>query len=176
VTARAATRVAPFLRGPGDADQLDNPTGGAVTYWARGDETGGALTLLESLTAPGEGPPLHVHVHDDEFIFVLEGALRVAVAGVVRDARPGAFVFVPKGIPHTWRNAGDRAVRFLFGFAPAAPGMERFFAQAAELPAASRLVEGFRRFAGDAGIEVVGPPLPDHTELAGRAPARRRIG
>ena len=31
--------------------------------------------------------------------------------------------------------------------------------QAAELAAASRLVEGFRRFADDAGMEVVGPPL-----------------
>jgi hypothetical protein len=90
---------------------------------------------------------------------VLEGALRISLAGVVREAPAGSFVFIPKGVRHTWQNRGDRAARLLAGFTPAAPGMERFFQQAAELPPASRLVEGFRRFAGDAGIEVIGPPL-----------------
>jgi quercetin dioxygenase-like cupin family protein len=149
-----------ILRAPGEGDQVDNPTGGTVTFWARGEETDGALTVMESVVAPGAGPPLHVHVSDDEFVYVLEGALRFSLAGVVREAVAGSFVFIPKGVRHTWQNAGGGAARLLVGFTPAAPGMERFFEQAAELPAASRLAEGFRRFAGDAGIEVVGPPLP----------------
>ena len=155
-----------ILRGPGDGAQVENPTGGAVTYWARGEETDGALTLIESVVAPGAGPPVHVHVSDDEFIYVLEGRLRVHLAGILRDAPAGSFVFIPKGVRHTWQNAGGGTARFLFGFTPAAPGMERFFEQAAELPPASRLVEGFRRFAGDAGMEVVGPPLAQSHPLA----------
>jgi quercetin dioxygenase-like cupin family protein len=148
-----------ILRGPGDADQVVNPTGGAVSYLARGEETGGSLTVIETVVAPGEGPPLHVHVHDDEFIYMLEGTFRVLLAGALREVGAGSFVFVPKGVPHTWQNFGSGMGRFLFGFAPAAPGMEQFFERAAELPAASRLGEGFRRFAGDAGMDVVGPPL-----------------
>lgn len=155
----SAVAAPAILRGRGDADQVDNPTGGVVIYWARGEETHGALTLMESVVAPGEGPPLHVHTDDDEFVYVLEGRVHIYVAGVLREVPAGSFVFIPKGVRHTWQNTGTSDARFLFGFAPAAPGMERFFEQAAELPAASRLVEGFRTFAGDAGVEVVGPPL-----------------
>jgi quercetin dioxygenase-like cupin family protein len=163
-----------ILRGPGEGDQVANLVGGGVTYRARGEETDGALTLIESVAAPGEGPPLHVHVGDDEFIYVLEGRLRVYLGEVLRDASAGSFVFIPRGVRHTWQNVGGGAARFLFGFAPAAPGVERFFEQTAQLPAASRVVEGFRRFAGDAGIGVVGPPLAQShpiTQASVRTPA-----
>jgi quercetin dioxygenase-like cupin family protein len=103
---------AAFLRGPGDGDQFDNPTGGAVTYRARGEETDGALTVIETVVAPGEGPPLHVHVSEDEFIYVLEGRLRFRLAGALRDAPAGSFIFIPKGVAHTWQNADDRTARF----------------------------------------------------------------
>jgi len=52
-------------------------------YWAHSEETTGGVTVLESLVAPGEGPPLHVHVNEDEFIYVLEGRLRVRLEKVV---------------------------------------------------------------------------------------------
>lgn len=171
----SAVALPAILRGPGDGDRVANPTGGSVTYWARGKETDGALTLIESVVAPGEGPPLHIHVSDDEFVYVLEGRVHVYLAGVVREAPAGSFVFIPKGVRHTWQNVGEGAARFLFGFTPAAPGMERFFEQAAELPAASRLVEGFRRFAGDAGLEVVGPPLAQSHPMPQPAVPTRKL-
>jgi quercetin dioxygenase-like cupin family protein len=148
-----------ILRRPGEADMVDNPLGGSVAYWARSEETAGAVTVLESVVAPGEGPPLHVHVNEDEFIYVLEGRLRVRLEEAVREAPAGSFVFIPKGVPHTWKNAGDGAARFLFGFTPAASGMERFFERGAEFEADTWIAEGFGRFADDAGMELLGPPL-----------------
>jgi quercetin dioxygenase-like cupin family protein/ketosteroid isomerase-like protein len=145
----------PFVRGPGDTTPVEHALGGAVTFWAKGNETGGAMTIAESEVQPGMGPPLHVHTNDDEFVYVLEGRLRVTLEDELHDAPAGAFVFIPKGTRHTWRNAGDGMARFLFGFASAAPGMERFFERGAELPPDRRLHDGFSRFAGDAGMEVV---------------------
>ena len=148
-----------ILRRPGDADVVGNPLGGSVTYWARSEETAGAMTVLESVVAPGEGPPLHAHGNEDEFVYVLEGTLRVRLEEAVREAPAGSFVFIPSGLVHTWKNAGDGAARFLFGFTPAASGMERLFERGAEFEADTWIAEGFGRFAGDAGMEVLGPPL-----------------
>ncbi len=39
--------------------------GDTMTLKATGESTGGSLTLLENLTAPGGGPPPHVHTRED---------------------------------------------------------------------------------------------------------------
>lgn len=159
-----------IVRDRGDAHALENGVGGQVTYWARGEETGGALTVLETVAVPGAGPPLHVHV-EDEFIYVIEGRLRFRVEDAVRELPAGSFVFIPRNVIHTWQSVGDVNARFLFGYAPEAPGMERFFERGAELPDDSRLAEAFSRFASDAGMEVVGPPLGKSHPAANRVQA-----
>jgi quercetin dioxygenase-like cupin family protein len=151
----------PVVVGPGEGQAVNTPAGGPVTYKARGEQTGAALSAWESTPEPGEGPPVHVHADEDEFIYVIEGRLRFILGEAMHAAPAGSFVFIPKGLPHTWQNVGDETARFLFVFTPAAPGMERFFASAAELPDDARRAEGFKRFAGDAGMEVVGPPLAE---------------
>ena len=146
-----------LLRRSGEAQTADNAAGGEVTYWARGEETGGSLTALETAVMPGAGPPLHLHVNEDELIYVLEGRLVVRLEDDLHDAPQGSCVFIPKGVRHAWRNAGDTHARFLFCFTPGAPGMERFFERGAA--AGADLDERFASFAREAGMEVVGPPL-----------------
>ena len=153
----AVTR--PVVMGPGEGQTVDNPAGGGLTYKVRGGETGGSLTVWETTAAPGEGPPLHIHSSEDEFMYVLDGRLRFRLGEHEHTAPAGSFVFIPKGLPHTWQNAGHEQARILFGFTPASPGMERFFELSAQLPADSRMAEAFGTLASDAGMEVVGPPL-----------------
>jgi quercetin dioxygenase-like cupin family protein len=152
------TSTGSLLRGPGEGRQVDAPAG-RLTFKARGEETGGALTLFESVVPPGDGPPLHVHVDDDEFMYVLEGTLRFRLGDSERQAPAGSFVFIPKGLAHTWQNAGDTDARFLAGFALAALGMERFFERTGEAADEVRGPDAFRQFADDAGMQVLGPPL-----------------
>ena len=57
--------------------------------------------------------PLHVHHHDDEAWYVLEGALRVLVGKDEVEAHAGAGVFVPRGTSHTYWNPGPGRVRYL---------------------------------------------------------------
>ena len=57
--------------------------------------------------------PLHLHRHDDEAWYVLEGTLCVRVGKDVVEARAGSAVFVPRGTAHTYWNPGPGPVRYL---------------------------------------------------------------
>jgi mannose-6-phosphate isomerase-like protein (cupin superfamily) len=63
----------------------------------------------------GSGPAaLHVHHADDEAWHVLEGALRFRFADRTIEAAPGATVFVPAGVAHTYEAlAGSRYLLIL---------------------------------------------------------------
>ncbi len=156
----ADEHVRALVIGPAEGPTVANPARGGLTYKARSEQTGGALTAWESTAAPGDGPPLHLHVNEDELMYVLEGLLRFRLDETDHPAPAGSFVFIPRGVPHTWQNAGDGQARILFVFTPASPGMERFFERAAELPEDTRMAESFKTLASAAGMEVVGPPLP----------------
>ena len=61
--------------------------------------------------------PLHLHRHDDEAWYVLEGTL-IVQSGPDRDrdqveVRAGSGIFVPRGTPHTYWNPGPGPVRYL---------------------------------------------------------------
>jgi quercetin dioxygenase-like cupin family protein len=99
-----------------------------------GRQTGGRFALWEGLLPHGAAPPLHTHPQDESF-YVLEGNVVVWVgarADEGRACREGAAVFVPGGVPHTFRVESDTA-RMLFLSTPA--GIEEFVQALAE-PAA----------------------------------------
>jgi quercetin dioxygenase-like cupin family protein len=101
---------------------------------ATAEETGGALSVLDSRLTPAANPPLHVHHHEDEAFFVLDGEIEFFLAD--RDpllARPGDFVFGPRRVPHRFEVRTAEA-RMLVLSTPG--GAERFFREMGE-PAAS---------------------------------------
>jgi mannose-6-phosphate isomerase-like protein (cupin superfamily) len=56
-------------------------------------------------------------VHDvDELVTVLEGRLRLEVAGQRVEAGPGDEVFIPKGANHSVFNVHPGITRWLFGY------------------------------------------------------------
>jgi quercetin dioxygenase-like cupin family protein len=64
------------------------------------------LDLLASLRHAA-----HLHHSDDEVWYVLEGALCVGKDEI--EAGTGSSVFVLRGTPHTYWNAGPERVRYL---------------------------------------------------------------
>ena len=60
-----------------------------------------------------EVAPLHVHHHDDEAWYVVEGALRFRLADRELVAPAGSTVLVPAGVPHTFGNAGPEPSRYV---------------------------------------------------------------
>jgi quercetin dioxygenase-like cupin family protein len=136
-----------------------------TTIKVRAAETDGALGLIETVAPPGFSPPLHVHAHEDETFWILEGELTTVCGGETHTAGPGAMVFLPRGVPHTYRVDGDAPARFTTAITPG--GMEDFFAKVGRPaegpglpPAAPPDIEAMARWSAEFGMELVGPPLP----------------
>jgi quercetin dioxygenase-like cupin family protein len=147
--------------GAGEGQRIRNPLGGDITHIVRGEHSNGALAAMEAVNWPGEGPPLHVHTREDETVYVLEGGFRFRLGDRLSSTGPGSFVFIPRGLPHTWQVTGDQLGRMLVTFSPA--GMEGFFDSLAKLTEFD--LSAFRTAAAKHGMEVVGPPLAESDPL-----------
>ena len=62
--------------------------------------------------------PLHLHREDDEAWYVLRGTLGFRLGDEEFDATAGSAVLARKGIPHTYRNAGDVEAEYLLLMPP----------------------------------------------------------
>jgi quercetin dioxygenase-like cupin family protein len=150
-----------LMLAPGEGLSVENPVGGILTFKITGDESGGSLTALETIAAPAEGPPLHVH-DEDELIYTLEGRFRIKLGDTLSEAPLGSFVFIPGGTPHTWQNIGTDSARFFATVMPASAAFEQFFKRYAQLPAQERGMEAFTSLAAETkAFRVIGPPLSE---------------
>jgi mannose-6-phosphate isomerase-like protein (cupin superfamily) len=105
-----------------------------VVYKLLGAETGGSFALVEHPIEPHTlAAPLHLHHNEDEYSYVLEGEVTVLVGERVIQAAPGTLIVKPRGIFHTFLNAGTIPARVLEIIAPA--GFEGYFEEVAELAA-----------------------------------------
>jgi quercetin dioxygenase-like cupin family protein len=109
---------------PGEGERLWI-VGDTMTFKATGATTRGKLALLENLTAPGGGPPPHIHTREDEFFYVLDGTFEIRIGEELYILGAGGFAYVPRRTVHYFRNIAETASRILAGFSPA--GMEGFF-------------------------------------------------
>lgn len=81
--------------------------------------TNPALAFYEYASEPGvTGPPQHVHHSHDETFYIVDGAFEFTVGSDVLPMPRGAFLFVPRGTPHTFRNAGNDFGRIVGTFNP----------------------------------------------------------
>lgn len=94
---------------------------------ASADTTAGAFTIIEE-AAPLD-TPLHVHEHEDEVFYILEGQHAIQIGEQTFEVGAGALVFGPRGVPHAQRRIVPRAGRLLTLFYPA--GFEGFFRELA---------------------------------------------
>ena len=114
----------PHLITPGAA-RATNVFGVRVNVLLRGEHTGGTYCTYEAVVAPGEGPPPHLHHLDDEAFYVLEGEFEVLLGDKVTRAGAGTYVYLPRLVPHTFKNVGTTIGRLLGTATPA--GHEHFF-------------------------------------------------
>lgn len=120
---KADMLVAP---GVGEAVALG---GVGVIFKGFGPMTGGAFSIVEHPIEPGTLAMPHTHSREDELSYVLEGEVGVKIGELVVQATPGSYVFKPRGIPHTFWNAGPGPARLLEIISPA--GFEAYFREMA---------------------------------------------
>ena len=124
-----------------------------------GTDTGGNYAIMEDVTQPQCGPPLHRHSREEESFYVLEGDYVFEVDGKRIPAGPGSSVFAPRGTAHAFRNIGNTAGRLLIAVQPA--GLDDFFTEISEStdsegqPNMSVVIPIFRKY----GLELLGPPI-----------------
>ena len=87
--------------------------GNVVTIKAGTPQTGGAFTLAEFINPPGFAPPLHRHRAEDEAFYILEGRAEFRCGDDVINSGPGSFVYLPRGLPHTFLVSPDEPLHSL---------------------------------------------------------------
>ncbi len=102
-----------------------------VDFKLAAEQTAGAFSIVELPIDPGILVPPHTHTREDEFSYVLEGEVGARIGDQVLQATPGCYIIKPRGILHTFWNAGTKRARLIEIISPA--GGEKFFAEMANL-------------------------------------------
>lgn len=138
--ARGAGETTPFL-------------GHVFVFKATAETTAGAFSVIEIEQHRDGEPPLHIHHREDEAFYILEGEMTFHVGDERLHAPAGAFVFLPRGVPHGFTVDGTGVARVLQLCSPA--GVERFFSEWGDRPLD---VHAMSAALAPYGVEVVGPP------------------
>ena len=108
---------APIIQPPGGG-KVVGVIGGRSYFKVQSADTGGAYAILEQEVPPGHGPPLHVHRHETEVFYILEGQFELTIGDEKVAAPAGAMMVGPRDIPHTFRNVGTQPGRMLLTVIP----------------------------------------------------------
>ena len=133
--------------------------GGVHTWLATEDETGGAYLLFEDALDAGKVTPLHQHPEADETFYMLEGEVRLHIAGDEQILAAGGIAIIPRGVPHAFLVTSPSA-RMLCLQTPG--GGEAFYRQASEPagaghPPAADFARVGAAAAATGAIEILGP-------------------
>ena len=122
----------------------------------RGGETGDSIMMFEETLPAGTKSVFHLHHDSDEVAYVLSGEVTFLIGEGVTVGGAGTYAFMPRGVPHAWKNGAETG-RVLFLYTPAKAGglleeqhrTQRKFASMSE----GELAELLQRH----GWEIVGP-------------------
>lgn len=122
-----------------------------------GKDTDHVLAVFEQIgQTPNGGPPLHIHLDQDEWFFVTEGEYLFQCGQEQFRMKAGDTLFLPRNVPHAFIQLTDRA-RTIVSYLPAGK-MEEFFAVTDSWNSPPSREEIAKTFL-DHGMKVVGEPL-----------------
>src|SRR5918995_7466584 len=110
---------------PGEGRAGGLAPGIGVVFKVDGEDTGGALSIVEHPFAVGALVPPHVHTLEDEISIVLEGEIGFRSNNEEVVLAPGGYIVEPRGEVHAMWNAGLTPARMIEVITPG--GFERFF-------------------------------------------------
>ncbi|AWV00665.1 cupin domain-containing protein [Burkholderia sp. JP2-270] len=89
-----------------------------ITIRMSRQSTGGRFAVFEECVPPGYGVPTHIHKNEDEMFYIVEGTYHIWCEGRALVATPGDTVLLPRGIPHSFYNAGDTVSKTINTYLP----------------------------------------------------------
>lgn len=104
-----------------DGRQIVTEPGTSRAWWFLGtlavlrNPVGASRTpcVIELTVPPGGSPPQHVHEALDDCFLLMDGEVVVRCGEETFVARPGAYVALPHGVPHTFRVTSATPARML---------------------------------------------------------------
>jgi quercetin dioxygenase-like cupin family protein len=148
------------------------PVTGSRAWWFLGTlvvehrlATSELPVILETTLPVGAAPPRHLHNDADDSWYTLAGEIVVSAGDQMSLARPGQWVSLPRGVPHSFRVVGREPARILGVHAD--PGFVDFVhdlgepAPARELPppADGPSLEDLSRSMAEHDVIVTGPSM-----------------
>jgi len=84
------------------------------------DNFGGAKNMCMGVAdfPPHTHAPAHVHMEEEEILYVLTGQGKMYFDGVPEELRPGICIYVPPAVEHSIENTGDEVLKVLYVFSP----------------------------------------------------------
>ncbi len=125
-----------------------------ITFKTSTQETGGNVFLIEHTNLLPGGPPLHLHLAQEEWFYVMEGEVLFQVGEKRLQLKPGDSVLAPRKVPHAFTAVGTKPAHMLIAFTPAGK-MEQFFRDTAHGKADLMDAALFRKY----DMELVGSPI-----------------
>jgi quercetin dioxygenase-like cupin family protein len=107
---------------PGQGPVWNMAPGRSAALKLLGKETGGSVMMFEETVPAGTRSTFHLHHDSDEVAYVLSGEVTFKIGDEVTVGGPGTCAFMPRGVPHAWRNTGPGTGRVLFLYTPAVAG------------------------------------------------------
>ena len=124
-----------FVVPPGGGSVLSMAPGRSAALKLLGGETGDSIMLFEETAPAGTDTTFHLHRDSDEVAYVLSGEITFKIGDEISVGGPGTCAFMPRGVPHAWKNTGAETGRVLFLNTPAGAG--GFFEEQLGRPAGS---------------------------------------
>ncbi len=119
-------------------------------------DTGNAMSVFLFNGNGNAATPLHVHFHQDEFFYVIDGQYRFVCGEMKSELHPGDTIFLPRNIPHQWLQLSENG-KLLYAVNPAGT-LEDMFKELNELKAPLTETE-LAKILAKHGQELLGPPM-----------------
>ncbi len=152
----------------GEGEALFVGGGLGITYKVLSSSVGGSASVVEHTLQPKVlAAPPHKHTHEDEISYVAEGVIGFLQGTEVVVASVGAYIVKPRGIFHTFWNAGTETARMIEVIAPG--GFENYFRELEPLlptdapPDMSAVIALARRY----GLEFAMDRVPELLQIYG---------
>ena len=130
-------RISPVHR-PAGAGSRCNILGVEHTTKESSSENASGQLVVEAVIPSGVGLPLHKHANEDEFFYVLAGALHFEGEGIDGSVsvEPGGSISAPRGLMHSFLNKGPEEATVLITVSPGSAA-EKMFEELADVCAST---------------------------------------
>jgi mannose-6-phosphate isomerase-like protein (cupin superfamily) len=140
--------------GQGRAGELG---GIGVVFKLWGEDTNGAVAVVEHPIAVGAFAEPHLHTREDEYSIVTEGAIGFRSGDREAVLEAGGYITKPRGELHAVWNAGSTPARIIEIISPA--GFEMFFRDIADVvEAGPPTMQDVAAIASNYGLQFGDPP------------------